>query len=340
MKIAILSSIHWRTPPRKYGPWELIASYIAEGMAKRGHEVTLYATGDSKTKGRLRWICPRSIFEDPKLESRVYQYLHTALVFEEASSFDLIHNHYDAFPLVFSRLVKTPVVMTIHGFSSAQVVKIYRKYSQTYYVSISYADRRHAPDLNYIANIYHGIPVENYQFNNQPKDYFCFVGRISLDKGVHLAIKVAKKMGLKLKIAGIVDVADRLYFQEKIKPNLTKKIQYLGVVCDSDKKKLIREAAGFLHLNTYPEGFGLTLVEAMASGTPVIGMNLGSVPEVVEDKKTGFVVNDVNQAQEAIKKIYQIQRIDCRKRVEERFSLERMISDYESVYKKILERRT
>ena len=339
MKIAILSSIHWRTPPRKYGPWELIASYIAEGMVKKGHEVTLYATGDSQTKACLRWVCPRPVCEDSSLETKVYQYLHSALVFEEASQYEIIHNHYDAYPLVFSKLVKTPVVTTIHGFSSPQVVEIYRKYSNTYYVSISYADRRHAPDLNYIANIYHGIPLEKYEYNCKPENYFCYIGRISPDKGVHLGVRLAKKLGLRLKIAGLLTKEYEEYFKKEIKPNLNQKIQFLGLISNEEKKILLRNAVGFLHLNTYSEGFGLTLIEAMACGTPVIGMNLGSIPEIVEDNKTGFVISDTREAIEAIKKIDKIERKACRERVEKFFSLNRMIDEYEQIYHKILSGR-
>lgn len=336
MKIAVLSPIHWRTPPRQYGPWELVASRITEGMVKRGYDVTLYATGDSETAAKLRSVCPRPVMEDKNLESKVYQYLHTSLVFEEAGNYDIIHNHYDAYPLAFSKLVNTPVVTTIHGFSSPQVNEIYRKYSNTHFVSISMADRNHAPDINYVANIYHGIPIEEYTFNPNPQKYFFYVGRISKDKGVHLAIQLARELKVSLKLAGIVSNEDEEFFAKEVKPNLTSEIEYLGMVSEEEKKDLLKNARAFLHLNTYPEGFGLTLVEAMASGTPVIGMNNGSVPEVVENGKTGFVVGSLAEAKETVGKIDEIKREDCRKRVEENFSLERMLDDYEAVYKKIV----
>lgn len=334
MKIAILSSIHWRTPPRKYGPWELIASYIAEGMVKKGHQVTLYATGDSLTKGQLKWICPRPIFEDPNLEPKVYQYLHTSLVFEEAEQYDIIHNHYDAYPLCFSKLVKTPVVTTIHGFSSPQVTEIFKKYSNSYLVSISLADRKHAPDLNYLGNVYHGLPINEYEFNDKPENYWFFIGRISPEKGIHLAVKLIKKLGLRFKIAGLIQ--DQKYFDNEIKPFLDEKIEFLGTVSEEEKKDLLKNALGFLHLNTYPEGFGLTLIEAMACGTPVIGMNHGSIPEVIEDQKTGYVVNTLEEAELAIKKIDQIVRKDCRERVEKYFTVEKMVDEYEKIYQKII----
>lgn len=339
MKIAILSPIHWRTPPRKYGGYEIIASYITEGMVKRGHNVTLYATGDSLTSGQLRWVCPRPIEEDLSLNSKAYQYLHSAMPFEDAQEYDIIHNHYDAYPLVFSKLVTTPVVTTIHGFTNADVVKIYQKYSNTSYVSISFADRQHAPDLDYIANIHHGIPIEEYEFNERPEDYFCFLGRICADKGIHLSIKIAEKLGVKLKLAGLISPENKDFFEKEVKPHLSSQIEYLGEISNEEKRTLLHHARGFLHLNTYPEGFGIPLIEAMACGTPVIGMNQGSISEIIEDKKTGFVVTTTDEAEEAIKKIEQISRKSCRERVEKYFSLERMLTDYEEVYQKIIKIR-
>ncbi|TRZ51655.1 glycosyltransferase family 4 protein [bacterium] len=336
MRIAILSPIHWRTPPTKYGPWELMASYIAEGMVKAGHTVTLYATGDSETTARLKWICPKPIMENSGLEAKVYQYLHTASVFEDADQYDIIHNHYDAYPLVFSKLVKTPVVTTIHGFSSPQVIEIYKRYSNTHYVSISYADRKNSPDMRWTANVYHGIPVEEYTFNDTPHDYFCYLGRICADKGVHLSIKLAQKLGIKLKLAGLVPLENKDFFEKEVKPHLSSQIKYLGEISHEAKKTLLQHARGLLHLNTHPEGFGITLIEAMACGTPVVGMNQGSIAEVIEDKKTGFVVNNTDEAEEAVKKIDKISRIACRERVKTFFSVERMVSDYEKVYKKII----
>jgi len=243
------------------------------------------------------------------------------------------------FPLCFSKLVKTPVVTTIHGFSSPQVIQIYKRYSNTHYVSISYADRKHAPDLNYIANIYHGIPVNEYPYNSKPDNYFCFIGRISPDKGVHNAIRLVKKLNINLKIAGLIGSENKDYFEKEIKPHLNSKIQYLGLINEEKKKSLLKNAYGFLHLNTYPEGFGLTLIEAMATGTPVIGMNLGSIPEVIENQKTGFVVSSLEEAEKAIKQLAKIKRENCRQRVEKYFSLERMIDEYEKVYLKILGKR-
>lgn len=338
MRIAILAPIHWRTPPRRYGGYEIIASHIAEGMVKMGHSVTLYATEDSLTSGKLRSVCPRPLEEDRTLEGKVFQYLHSALPFEEADEFDIIHNHYDAYPLVFSKLVKTPVVTTIHGFTNSSVTKIYEKYENTHYVSISYADRKNGPKMNWTANIYHGIPVEEYVFENSPQDYFCFLGRICADKGIHLSIQIARKLGIKLKLAGLIPNDSKDYFEKEVKPYLSSTIEYLGEISNEEKKTLLQNAQCLLHLNTYPEGFGIPLIEAMACGTPVIGMNNGSIPEVVEDGRTGYVVDTVTEAEHAIKKISSISRKSCRKRVETFFSVERMLTDYERVYTNIIRR--
>ncbi len=336
MKIAVLSSIHWRTPPEKYGPLELISSYVAEGMVKKGHEVTLYATGDSKTSGKLRSVCPKPLMEQKVADSRVYEYLHSALVFEEASEFDIIHNHNDVFPLVFSRLVKTPVITTIHGYYPG-IEEIYNKYKDSNYVSISFAARKQLPNINYIGNVYHGIPIEEFSFNNNPEDYFCYLGRITASKGIDLAVKLAKKMNLKLFLAGIVDKADQSFFENFVKPELSNTIQYLGNL-GKEKRELLRKAKGLIHLNNAPEAFGLTFVEAMACGTPVITMNIGSAPEIIENKKTGFLLNNLEEAETAVEKIDQIARKDCREKVERNFTLERMIDEYENIYKIILEK--
>ncbi len=334
MKIAVLSPIHWRTPPRIYGPWELIASYVAEGMVKKGHEVTLYATGDSVTKARLRSICPRPIMEDSSLDLKVYQYLHTSLALEEADQFDIIHNHYDAYPLAFSKLIKTPIVTTLHGFSS-QTPTIYQKYPRSPLVSISYSQREASPGLSYIANVYHGIPLNEYPFNDKPEDYFCYLGRISPTKGVDLAIELAQKKKIKFLMAGLIAEEEKDFFNQFVKPRLNRDIRYLGNLGE-EKKEVLRKSRGLIHLTRRNEDFGLTLIEAMAGGTPVIGMNHGSIPEIVEDQKTGFVVSSLEEAEKTIQKIDKIDRRACRERVEEYFSLEKMIDGYEKVYQTII----
>lgn len=343
MHIALLSPIHWRTPPRKYGSWELMVSNLAEGLVAKGVAVTLFATGDSITRARFAWVCPRPLMEDSSLEYKQYEYLHTAYIFERAEEFDLIHNHYNCYPLTYSRLIQTPVLTTINGLcsSSPGEIDIYRRYNHTYYVSISNADRRAAPGLNYIANIYHGIAIENFKFVETSGEYLVYLGRISPQKGVDLAIKLAKKVGMKIFLAGLLDPSDKSYFEDKVKPHLDGKwVDYLGEIEDKEKGPLLGGAYAFLHMVDYPEGFGIPMVESMACGTPVIARNRGSIPEVVAHGRTGFVIDHLEEAEEAFKKIPNISRVSCRSWVEENFTQEVMVENYLQVYEKVLESKS
>ncbi len=337
MKIAMLSSISWRTPPRDYGPWEQITSILTEGLVKKGYQVTLFATGDSKTSATLHWVCPRPYSEDSKLDPKVWEALHISEVFEQAADFDLIHNHFDFLPLSYSSLVTTPVLTTIHGFSSPRILPVYKKYDHsTYYVAISDADRH--PELNYIATTHHGIPVEEYKFDDQPSDYLLFLGRIHPHKGTSEAIKVAKQTGLRLLIAGIIH--DQEYFNRQVKPQLDgDKIRYLGKVDSDQKKELLSKARCLLHLINFDEPFGLTVIEAMASGTPVIALNRGSMPEIISPGRTGFLVQDGEQATECIGKLDSIDRGECRRWVKKHFSAQKMVEEYSLIYERIINER-
>ncbi len=217
MKIALLSPIAWRTPPRHYGPWEQVVSLLCEGLVDQGIEVTLFATGDSVTRGKLDFVCPRPYEEDPEIDPKVWECLHIARLFERAAEFDLIHNHYDFLPLTYSRLVRTPVVTTIHGFSSPKILPVYQEYAGTnHYVSISNADRH--PSLDYIATVYHGIDLEAFPFVAAPGSYLLYFGRIHPDKGTAEAIAIARIFGMPLVIAGIVQ--DQRYFESEVTPQL------------------------------------------------------------------------------------------------------------------------
>lgn len=333
-RIAILSPVAWRTPPRKYGAWETVASNVAEGLVARGWDVTLFATGDSVTQARLHAVVDRGYEEDPTMDPKVAEYLHISSAFERAGEFDLIHSHYDFMALTYSRLVRTPVLTTIHGFSSPQILPVYEKYRQGYFVSISDSDR--APGLNYLATVYNGIDVSLYPLQPVRGKHLVFLGRIHPDKGVHLAIEVARGTGMPLLIAGIVQ--DQTYFRECVEPYLNSEIRYIGAVGVDGKNELFSNAAALLHLNTIPERFGLVLVEANAAGVPVIAMDLGSCREVIEDCKTGFLVNDVAGAMRAVQRLGEIDAGDCRRRVEERFSIGTMVEAYELVYERIFSR--
>jgi glycosyltransferase involved in cell wall biosynthesis len=333
-RVAILSPVAWRTPPRQYGAWETVAGNIAEGLAARGWDVTLFATKDSVTQGRLHSVIDHGYEEDRAVDPKVAEYLHISEAFEHAAEFDLIHSHYDFMALTYSRLVKTPVLTTIHGFSSPQIMPVYQKYRDGYFVSISHSDR--APGLNYLATVYNGIDVSLYPFQETPGEGLIFLGRIHPDKGVHLAIAVARLSGLPLLIAGIIQ--DQEYFEKQVKPYLDdREIRYIGPVEVAGKIELFSRARALLHLNTIPERFGLVLAEANAAGVPVIAMDLGSCREVIEDGKTGFLVNGVNEAVEALKSIHTIDRTRCRRRVEQCFSIETMVEAYERVYCRIFD---
>src|SRR5436309_2378123 len=286
-RVAVLSPVAWRTPARQYGAWETVASNITEGLVARGWDVTLFATGDSITKAHLHAVVARGYEEDRAIDPKVAEYLHISELFEHAAEFDLIHSHYDFMALSYTRLVKTPVLTTIHGFSSAQIMPVYQKYSDGYFVSISDSDR--APGLNYLATVYNGIDLSLYPQRRGRGNNLVFLGRIHPDKGVHLAIEVARMCGLPLLIAGIIQ--DATYFREQIAPHLDTNIQYIGPVDVAGKNELFAKAVAVLHLNTIPERFGLVLVEANAAGVPVIAMDLGSCREVIRDEETGFLVD-------------------------------------------------
>ena len=333
-RVAILSPVAWRTPPRQYGAWETVASNITEGLVARGWDVTLFATRDSVTRAHLHAVVDKGYEEDPNVDPKMVEYLHISEAFEHAAEFDLIHSHYDFMALTYTRLVKTPVLTTIHGFSSPQIMPIYRKYRDGYFVSISDSDRD--AELNYLATVYNGIDLSLYPLRERGGDDVVFLGRIHPDKGVHLAIEVARLSGRRLIIAGIIQ--DEVYFREQVEPHIDdQNIRYVGPVGVPGKNELFARAHALLHLNTIPERFGLVLAEANAGGVPVIAMDLGSCREVIKDGHTGFLVDNVKQAVQALARVSEIDRRACRRRVQECFSIDTMVKAYERVYATIFE---
>src|ERR1700722_9406582 len=333
-RVAILSPVAWRTPPRQDGAWETVAGNIAEGLVERGWDVTLFATADSVTRARLHAVVERGYEEDRSIDPKVAEYLHISEAFEHAAEFDLIHSHYDFMALAYTRLVKTPVLTTIHGFSSPRIMPVYEKYRDGYFVSISDSDR--APGLNYLATVYNGIDLDLYPQRTGRGEDLIFIGGIHPDKGVHLAIQTARQSGRRLLIAGIVQ--DAGYFRDEIQPHLDEnRIRYVGSVGVEEKNALFAQAFALLHLNTIPERFGLVLAEANAAGVPVVAMDLGSCREVIEHGVTGFLVNDVAEAVKALKAVPSLQDVACRRRVEGRFSIATMVAAYASVYAAIFE---
>jgi glycosyltransferase involved in cell wall biosynthesis len=334
MKIALLSPIAWRTPPRQYGPWEQVVSCLAEGLTARGIDFTLFATSDSVTSGKLDYCIDRPYAEDEKADVKVNECLHISYLMEKAGQFDLIHNHYDFLPLTYSRLIETPVLTTIHGFSSPLIVPVYKKYNQDcYYASISNSDRN--PQLDYIATVYNGINIQQFSFCANPGDYLLFFGRIHPEKGAWDAIQVAKRCGRKIILAGFIQ--DKNYFESKIRPLINDiDVVYAGNCEPKQRNELLGNAFGLLHLIHFDEPFGLSVAEAMCCGTPVIAFNRGSMPELIQDKKTGFLVQSIDEAVDAVRQLESIDRNDCRHWSTSSFSAEKMTGDYIDVYKKIL----
>ena len=335
MKVAMLSPIAWRTPPRHYGPWELVTSLLTEELITLGVDVTLFATGDSLTKGKLEAVCDEGYEENPEINAKVWECLHISHCFEEAKRFDLIHNHFDFLPLTYSRFVTTPMVTTIHGFSSPSIIPVYQKYNDRIsYVSISNSDR--SPLLHYAATIYHGIDTKQFTFAKKPSsDYLLFYGRFHPDKGAKEAIEIARGAGIPLKMAGIIQ--DREYFNTFVKPAIDHgDAEYLGSVGPEARDRLLGNALALLHPVNFDEPFGLSVVEAMACGTPVIACKRGSMPELIDHKKTGFLIIKPEEAVDCIPDIKKIDRSVLRKTVEERFSVKRMAADYLSLYERIL----
>lgn len=335
-RIAVLSPVAWRTPPRAYGAWETVAGNIAEGLFARGWKnITLFATKDSITRARLVGFIDCGYEEDKSQVPLVSSCLHISKTLERAGEFDLIHNNFDYLPLTYTPFIRTPMVTTIHGFSEPDILRVYRNYKDTYYVSISDSDRD--PELPYVATVYHGIDLSNLTFREQPGDKLVFLGRIHLDKGTHLAIEVAKRSGRELLIAGIIQ--DQRYFDEFVKPHLNdSSIQYLGPANPVQRDALFAQACATLHLNAIPERFGLVMAESMAAGVPVIAMDLGSCREVIKDKETGYLVRTIDDAVAAVNDVEKIDRRQCRRRVEENFSIARMAERYEKVYEEIFRR--
>ena len=326
----MLAPISWRVPPRHYGPWEQFVSLLTEGLVRRGVDVTLFATADSLTAARLVGTAPTGYSEDSRVDAKVWEGLHISTAFERAAEFDVIHNSFDFLPLTYSGLVETPVVTTIHGFSSVEIMPVFQKYNaEGYYVAISDADRHES--LDYVATIHHGIDMREFELVRSPGDYLLFFGRIHPEKGTAEAIDVAESADLPLMLAGIIQ--DQEYFEQFVEPRLDgKRIRYLGPVGPDRRGDLLGGARALLHLVNFEEPFGFSVVEAMACGTPVIAHPRGSMPEIVRDGVNGFLVDSLQQAVAAVHASTDLDRKATRASVEHRFASDRMVGDYLAVY--------
>ena len=337
MRVAVLAPISLRVPPRHYGPWEQFVSLLTEGLVARGVDVTLFATADSATAARLSSTAARGWSEDPAgPDTKVAECLHISALFERADEFDLIHNSFDFLPLTYSALVSTPVLTTIHGFSSPAIVPVYEKYNRHgAYVAISDADRH--PRLDYVATIHHGIDTTAFDLGNAGGGYLLFFGRIHPHKGTAEAIELAQRLGLPLVIAGIIQ--DERYFEAEVAPHIDgEQVRYLGAVGPEQRSAVLGDALALLHLISFEEPFGFSVVEAMACGTPVIAFRRGSMPELVDDGHSGALVDDINGAEAALPSVLKLDRADIRARALERFSRDRMVAEYLAVYAEVLSR--
>jgi len=334
VKVAILSPIAWRTPPEKYGPWEQVASNITEGLVEQGIDVTLFATGNSITQANLQFVTQEGYSENQEIEPKVWECLHISNLMEQAHQFDIIHNHFDFLPLTYSQLIKTPMVTTIHGFSSPSIVPVYKAYNKSnFYVSISNSDRN--LELDYIATVYNGINPADFTFQAIPKDYLLFFGRIHPDKGTYESIQIAKLAGKKLIISGLIQ--DQVYFDQKVKPYINgEDILFLGNSGPKERDILLGQALALLHPISFPEPFGLSVAEAMMCGTPVIAFQLGSMAELILPKVTGYLVNSIEEAVDAVGELPKIDRKKTSQWAHQTFSKQAMTNGYLEVYSKIL----
>lgn len=331
----MIAPIAWRTPPRHYGPWELVTSLLTEALVARGIDVTLFATQDSITAGTLAGVVPAPYEEDPAIDAKVWEYAHLSHVFARAGEFDLIHNQADFPAHAFAPLVDTPMVTTIHGFSSDRILPMYKPFEdRVHFVAISDADRH--PSLRYAATIHHGIRLDEFPFDAEGSDDLLFFGRMHPDKGAAEAIRVAQATGRRLNLYGIVQ--DRGYFEREVAPHLNDRIVYHGPVGGEARLKALGSARALLHLINFDEPFGLSVIEAMACGTPVIAVNRGSMPELIDDGVTGALVASAEEALGAIERIGTIDRRACRAAVAARFSVEAMADKYIALYEQILRR--
>jgi glycosyltransferase involved in cell wall biosynthesis len=330
LRIAVLAPIAWRTPPRHYGPWERFASLLSEGLVSCGHDVTLFATADSITSARLRSTVECGWSEDKSIDTKVVECAHIANVFEHADDFEIIHNGFDFLPLSYSRLVSTPVVTTIHGFSSERIVAAYERYNDYgAYVAISDANRH--PKLSYAATIHHGIDVDAFALSETPGDYLLFFGRIHPDKGTATAIEVARRVGRRLVIAGIIQ--DERYFRQEIAPHIDgDRVIFVGPVEADGRSEMLGGAYALLHLIDFEEPFGYSVVESMACGTPVIAFARGSMNELIEQGMSGFVVNTLDEAVLAVDAVTSLDRHVVRALAIHRFDVDIMVQQYEALY--------
>lgn len=337
MKIAQIAPLWIPIPPYTYGGTELVISWLCDELVRRGHEVTLFASGDSKTAAKLIPVWPTSLWR-AKLRTphAIFSLLYQKLI-ELQDQFDIIHDHCEFYTVCYSKFLKPPIVTTLHHPLQEETIVLYKKFPNINFVAISKNQRKQGPGINIVRTIYHGLPIEKYPFNPNPQNYLLWLSRIGPDKGIAEAIDIAKLSGEKLIISGNILPQYADYFEFRIKPLIDgREIQFVGASDFEKKIELLKNARAFLFPIKRPEPFGLVVIEAMACGTPVIAFKEGSLPELIENEKTGFLVSSIEEACQALKKISQISREYCHEYVKKNFNLKRVVNRYEKLYKKIL----
>jgi glycosyltransferase involved in cell wall biosynthesis len=342
LRIAQVAPLYESVPPTLYGGTERVVSYLTEDLVRQGHQVTLFASGDSQTAAELIAPCRRALRLDRNCVDQIAPHvLMLEQVFQESARFDLVHFHCGYLHLPSSRRLRCPAVTTLHGrLDIPELEPLYREFAEQPHVSISDAQRRPLPRLNWLGTVYHGLPPDLFRFHPGPGKYLAFLGRISREKRVDRAIRIARRAGLPLKVAAKVDPADLGYFREDVEPLLRQArglVEFVGEVGGRAKEEFLGNARALLFPIDWPEPFGLVMIEALACGTPVIAHRMGSVPEVMEDGETGFIVDDLEQAVRAVARAGDLSREGCRRVFLERFSVERMTRDYVGLYRGLLE---
>lgn len=343
LRIAILAPITWRVPPRAYGPWERVVYNLTETLVKMGQRVTLFATGDSQTSANLESVIETPLGETPQPDPKVWETLHIANVFERASQFDLIHSHLNYTPLTYSKLVKTPLVTTLHGVAAfKETHPVFLKYKDSNFISISNFERSYLPELNYMATIYNGIDFGSFPFKEKHKNYLVYTGRICEEKGVLKAIKLSYRIKIPLYLAGIIprSTKARSFFAKKIKPHIDgKTIYFLGNLSQKRVAQLIADALAYVFLiskGNKGEACPLSILEAFACGVPVIGSKNGPLPEIIKTGVNGMLVSSVSEVDQNLKKIKNLNRRRIRKSAEMSFSRKQMARNYLKCYRQLL----
>jgi glycosyltransferase involved in cell wall biosynthesis len=341
LRIAQVAPLYERVPPLRYGGSERVVAWLTDELVRRGHDVTVFASGDSETPARLIAPTARALRLDPAASDNLSPHvIELAQVFQRAADFDVIHCHVDYLAFPFGRLVRTPTLHTLHGrLDLPFLAPIFRHFSDVPVVSISDAQRVPLRDLEvaWAGTVHHGLPVERYPYTAGGGRYLAFLGRICPEKAPDVAIEVAKRAGVPLKIAAKVDPVDRVYFEQVIRPLLDHPlIEFIGEIVDADKGRFLGDALALLFPIDWPEPFGLVMIESLACGTPVIARERGSVPEILVHGRTGFVADTIDELVNAVKRIDIIDRADCRRHVESRFTAVRMADDYEAIYRRLL----